>query len=114
MQDMNTKFSKAVATFLIASAEFTRPTFAEYLAAHSPTEPTLPEGHIECLRCDGTGEVIQGFCGYSPNQERCPRCDGFGFHEQRAIDADKATHEATLPDYVALSHAAVAVGHEPY
>jgi hypothetical protein len=115
MQDMKTKFSKAVATFLVVShATMTRPTFAQFLADRPRPEPVIPAGRIRCNRCDGYGVEITGFAHEMPIEERCPACAGFGHREQRAIDADKAAFEATLPDYDAMAHAAVVAGHEPY
>jgi DnaJ-class molecular chaperone len=73
-----------------------------------------------CERCNGEGKeaTTEMYRGrrvdiFVP----CWPCRGTGeirIAEQRAIDTDKATHEATLPDYIGLSHDAIAAGHEPY
>lgn len=34
--------------------------------------------------------------------------------EQQRIDAEKAAHEATIPDYDSIAHANEAAGNEPY
>jgi DnaJ-class molecular chaperone len=49
---------------------------------------------VPCWPCRGTGEIRVA--------------------EQQRIDADKAAHEATLPNYDAIAHAAVAAGEHPF
>ena len=70
----------------------TRRTFAEFLAANPTPERTIPNGRIECERCMGSGEVVNGFTGYAPNQERCPGCDGLGY----VVDMDRVLEAAVL------------------
>lgn len=55
----------------------TRPTFAEFLASPAP-ERIIPARRVECELCMGSGEIVNGFTGYAPNQERCTSCNGFG------------------------------------
>jgi hypothetical protein len=78
MQDMKTKFSKAIGTFLIASAEFTRPTFARFLADRPLPEPVIPAGRVLCQSCDGSGTWTHGFRDGVPLEDRCLACNGFG------------------------------------
>lgn len=56
----------------------TRTSFAEWIAANPTPEQVVPARRVECERCFGSGEVVNGFSGYAPNQERCQACNGFG------------------------------------
>lgn len=77
--------------------------------AESITRPGVPEGFVECIRCDGTGEHVECYDDLCHAQNRCMHgnntcalCRGHRFISTELADAWRAR---SLGEYVTLPDA---------
>lgn len=69
-------------------------------SSYPRSETAVPDGSVTCTSCGGDGECVSGFHGYSPIQDRCPTCNGFGYvpAANPACEMCQDTGEVATPD----------------